>query len=449
LNTVGGISAKKERRIMSEPIEPADESVQAGNAPVSEAARRRPWYRRPVGIVGVAACLAAVGAFAIGAPVAVAANATGTTSTSAVASPAESNLPYGTDPYGDYYGNYDGGSGGYGDTSGGTSTTQTDTTTATASESKGIVLIDTVLGYEDAKAAGTGMVIDSSGLVLTNNHVVEGSTEITVTIASTGKTYTAKVVGTDATNDVALLQLQGASGLDTITVDQNDTESVGDAVTAVGNAEGGGVLVAADGDITALDASVTTSAEGSVASETLNGMIQVDADIVSGDSGGALLDADGEVIGMNTAASSGTANVTGFAIPIETALALAQKMANGDESGSITLGYPAFLGIGIGQSTTGMLPGGRYGDDGYGSQSTATDSGVSVGEVFEGTPAASAGITAGSTITAIDGTAVTDSSSLSTIMASHDPGDRVTVTWTDAAGTSHSAAVTLVAGPAA
>ena len=184
-----------------------------------------------------------------------------------------------------------------------------------------------MLGYQDAAAAGTGMVVSSGGLVLTNNHVVAGSTQISVTIASTGETYTAKVVGTDATHDVALLQLQGASGLDTITIDQDDTENAGDAVTAIGNAHGGGVLMAADGTITKLDSTVTTAAEGAAQGETLDGVIQIAAQVVSGDSGGALLDADGEVIGMTTAASSGTADITGFAIPIESALTLAQQMA--------------------------------------------------------------------------------------------------------------------------
>ena len=204
--------------------------------------------------------------------------------------------------------------------------------------------------------------------------------------------------------------------------------------------------MAADGTIAAVDASVTTAAEGAVASETLDGMIQVAAQVVSGDSGGALLDSDGEVIGMTTAASSGTADVTGFAIPIETALALAQQIANGDESGSVTIGYPAFLGIGIGQSNAAGGPGGRYG--GYQAQ-TGTSSGVSVGGVFDGTPAERAGLAAGDTITSIDGTAVTDESSLSAIIASHEPGDVVTVTWVDTAGATQSASVTLAAGPAA
>jgi S1-C subfamily serine protease len=422
---------------MNESIEPTDTS---SRPPAPPRESRRPWYRRPSRIIGVAACLAAAGVLAIGAPLALAASTTRSGSSTVVAEPAELDGPSAGGAYG--------GSSGYGSRGG--AGTQEAATTATSSESKGIVLIDTVLGYEGAQAAGTGMVIDSDGLVLTNNHVVEGATQISVTIASTGQTYTATVVGTDATNDVALLKLQGASGLDTVSVDQSDTENVGDAITAVGNAEGGNVLMAADGDITALDASVTTAAEGSVASETLDGMIQVGAQVVAGDSGGALLDSDGEVIGMTTAASSGSADVTGFAIPIERALALAQQMENGVESGSVTLGYPAFLGVGI-ASTTGSGSSTGFGGGSGSSSGSGSDSGsgVTIGEVYDGTPAASAGMAAGDLITAVDGTAVTDASTLSSIIAGHDPGDSVTVTWTDTSGVSHTSTVTLIAGPAA
>ncbi|GAA1967121.1 S1C family serine protease [Microbacterium deminutum] len=434
---------------MNESVE-STESMQPRTTPQREVVGRHPWYRRPGRIVGVAACLAAVGVLGIGASVAAAASTSSPTSAASASSAtvlAQSSArdPYRGSAYADWYG--DSGAYGYGTpNAGGWSTTQSPATTASASESKGIVLIDTVLGYDNAAAAGTGMVVRSDGLILTNNHVVEGSTQISVTIASTGQTYTAKVVGTDATDDVALLQLQGATGLDTVAIDQDHTESAGDAVTAVGNAEGGGVLMASTGTITALDSSVTTASEGPVASETLNGVIQIAAPIVSGDSGGALLDADGEVIGMTTAASSGSADITAFAIPIGTALTLAQQMANGDGSGSVTIGYPAFLGVGIGQSAA--IGGPDSGYNGYGSQNV-TGSGVSVGSVFAGTPAESAGLAAGDTITAVDGTTVTDGSSLSAIMASHKPGDAVTVTWVDTAGATHSASVTLTAGPVA
>src|SRR5699024_10295769 len=108
--------------------------------------------------------------------------------------------------------------------------------------------------------------------------------------------------------------------------------------------------MAAEGTVTDLGASVTTTAKGTEDSETLDGMIEVQADIVSGDSGGALLDDEGEVVGMDTAASSGTAVVTGFASPIETALTTAESIIDGEQTSTNTLGYPAFLGIGVSQS---------------------------------------------------------------------------------------------------
>ena len=174
---------------------------------------------------------------------------------------------------------------------------------ATVSQSVGVVLIDTVLPYESARAAGTGMVLTASGQVLTNYHVVAGAGSITVTVPQGGRSYQATVVGSDATDDVALLQLTGASGLSTVTVD-GEQAAVGDVVTAVGNANGTGALCAATGTISSLAVSVTAADEGSASSETLTPMIETTADVVAGDSGGPLLDAQGEVMGIDTAAST-------------------------------------------------------------------------------------------------------------------------------------------------
>ncbi|WP_345799984.1 trypsin-like peptidase domain-containing protein [Microbacterium sp. AZCO] len=400
----------------------------------STANPRRPRRRL---YASAAATLACAGALAFGIPTA--ANAA-PAQTVASAYPGWSN-GYGSNGYSSNgYGSNGYGSGGYGSSSYGSPSSVADATPANADESTGLVLIDTVLGYQDAAAAGTGMVLTSNGLVLTNNHVVAGSTQIRVTIASTGETYTAKVVGTDAQDDVALLQLQGASGLATVTIDQ-DAETIGQAVTAVGNAKGGGVLLAADGQIIDLDTTVTTAAEGSAPGETLDGMIQISADVVSGDSGGALLDAQGEVVGMTTAASTGTANTTAWAIPIEDALAIAKQIVNGDESDGVTIGYPAFLGVGLAQQSTSPAR------SRYGTSTSAT--GALIAGVYQGTPADEAGLTGGDTITAVDGTAVTDASTLSSLLSARNPGDTVTLTWVDASGSTRSAAVTLVAGPVA
>ena len=337
---------------------------------------------------------------------------------------------------------------------------QQEASPASAEESTGVVLIDTELGYENAEAAGTGIVLSKDGLVLTNNHVIADSTKIAVTVATTGKTYEASVVGSDSTKDVAVLRLKDASNLQPATIDE-DSVDVGDVVTAVGNSEGQGQLQAADGTVTDLGASVTTTAQGTEDSETLNNMIKVQADIVSGDSGGALLDDQGEVVGMNTAASSGAPVVTGFAIPIETALTTAESIIDGQQTSTNTIGYPAFLGIGVqqdsqstqsGQGSQSIQPGdgnsnSQSGQSGQ-SGSTSQTAGAVVAGVYEDTPAAEAGLTAGDTITQIGSTQITDGTALSSAIAEHKPGDTVSMSWTDADGQSHTAEVTLTEGPA-
>ena len=306
---------------------------------------------------------------------------------------------------------------------------------ATAAQQVGVVDIDTVLKYQGARAAGTGMVISSSGEVLTNNHVVNGATSIKVTIVSTGATYTATVVGTDPTDDVAVLQLQNASGLQTVRTGDSSTVAAADQVTVVGNANGvGGTPSSATGTVVATGQSLTASDESGANAETLTDMIEINAAVIAGDSGGPLYDSDGKVIGMDTAASSGrtfggdaaVSSTVAYAIPINRALSIAGQIESGHETSTIHIGKPAFLGI----------------------SSQDTFQGVTVAGVASGSPAARAGLSAGDVITSIGGTAVQSAEGLSSAIQSHSPGDRVTVTWTDTSGTSHSATVTLATGPA-
>ena len=394
---------------------------------------RTPWYRRRGPVACIAGATLLAGAFGIGLPVGAAMATTAPSAAGAISSV----LPRTSDAYGSQQASYP---------QQGT-TAQTEATEADADESTGVAIIETVLGYQSAEAAGTGLVLTSEGLILTNNHVVEGSTEISVTIASTGETYSATVVGTDAEDDVAVLQLDDASGLDTVTIDDDD-ESIGDAITAVGNASGGGVLMAADGEITDLESTVTTSSEGATAGETLDGMIEIAADVVSGDSGGAVLDSEGEVIGVTTAASSGTAVTVAYAIPIEDALDIVDQILAGDESDGVALGYPAFLGVQVASEQAGLAGGstsaGRPVD---GAASSAA--GATVAGVIDGTPAAQIGLAAGDTITAVDGTSAADAAALTEVLATYDAGDAVTITWTDESGVTQSASVTLIEGPAA
>ncbi|WP_411700138.1 S1C family serine protease [Conyzicola sp.] len=320
-----------------------------------------------------------------------------------------------------------------------TSTSAT-ATAATDAQKLGVVTIVSDLYYsETSQAAGTGVVLTSSGQILTNNHVVEGATSIEVTIESTGDTFRADVVGTDATDDIAMLQLvtssgKAVSGLTAAAID-DDTLAVGNAITSVGNAEGTGDLVAAAGTVTALDESITVGNEGTGTSESLTGLIQIDADVVSGDSGGPLVDAEGEVTGVVTAASSGTADITGFAIPIATAMTIAEQILAGDETGNVSIGAPAFLGVQL-ATTQGSV-------------------GVTLGGSIAGTPAAGAGLVAGDVITSVDGVAVTATDTLSAsevlsaAIAAHEVGDSVTLGYTTADGVASTVEVTLMAGPAA
>jgi S1-C subfamily serine protease len=313
---------------------------------------------------------------------------------------------------------------------------------ATKTQSVGVVLIDTVLKYQGAEAAGTGLILTSNGEILTNNHVVDGATSITVTVASTGKSYTASVVGTDPTKDVAVLQLSGASGLSTAPTTSSSNAAVADAVTAVGNANGTGSLSQASGSITAVNQSITASGDNGSNPEALTGLIQTNADIVPGDSGGPLYDSAGDVIGIDTAASSGSTTVTGFAIPITTALGIAHQIEAGTGTAGITLGYPAFLGVEV--QPDGTAIGAAQGP----STGIAPPAGAVIAGSLAGTPAETLGLAAGDIITAVDGTAITSSTQLSSVLGGYNPGDTVTIGWTDAAGVAHSGSATLIAGAA-
>jgi S1-C subfamily serine protease len=285
-----------------------------------------------------------------------------------------------------------------------TSSTTTLTTAQIAAKvDPGLVDVISTLGDQSATAEGTGIVLTSTGEVLTNNHVIDGATSVKVIDIGNGKTYTATVVGYDKTKDVAVLRLQNASGLQTAPLGDSSSVTVGASVTALGNAEGkGGTPSVASGQVTALNQSITASDEGSSTnSEQLTGMIQSNAPIEPGDSGGSLVNSSGQVIGMDTAASSasdspssqadtpgangssgdsgtgssgtgssGTTTATqAFSIPINTAVTIAQEIVAGDASSTIHIGATGFLGIEVApadSSSTGSSSTGGSGDGGFG-----------------------------------------------------------------------------------
>lgn len=321
-------------------------------------------------------------------------------------------------------------------------------------DAPGVLLVETETSY--GEGAGTGMVLSADGLALTNYHVVDGSSEVEVTVADTGETYTASVVGRDATHDVAVLQLQDASGLDTISVDSSGV-GAGEGVAAVGNGSGQGYLTAVSGTVTGVDQSISAESLGDT--EDLTGLIETDADVVPGYSGGPLVDEDGQVVGMSTAASTGETSeqVNGFAIGITEALGIADQIVAGTESDSVQVGASGALGVTVtdaaaaaqqeyadprGSQQGGTDPYAAREDSGS-SGSNGTASGALVVEVSPGSAAESAGLVAGDTVTALDGTEVADSSELSDQVSSLDPGDSVSLVWTDAEGAEHTATVDL------
>lgn len=315
---------------------------------------------------------------------------------------------------------------------------RTATHPATTSQARGIVDITTVLKYQGARAAGTGMILTSSGEILTNNHVVEGSTSIRARVPATGQTYKARVIGTDKNDDVAVLKLKHASGLSTVETDDAGI-SIGDKVVGIGNAGGTGSLTAARGRVIAKHQHITTQSEGVADSEHLNGLIRTSADVRSGDSGGPLETADGDVVGMDTAAAksdSTGATTSGYAIPIDSALHIAATIDSGQETKNVAIGYPAFLGIELNRSPVTQTNSGENREDG-----------ARVSGVVSGTPAASAGLVAGDVITAVDHHRVDSSGRLSDVLDGYDPGQSATIHWTDRAGGTHSSTVTFAEGP--
>ena len=298
---------------------------------------------------------------------------------------------------------------------------------ATDEQQAGVVDIDVVLGGTQ-RAAGTGMVLTADGEVLTNRHVVEGETSLSVTVTATGDTYSGHVVGISTTTDVAVVQLENASGLATVKTSSADVQ-LGDAVVGVGNAGGtGGTPSAAAGSVTGVDRSITASDGNGGDSEQLTGLIETDADIQPGDSGGPLLNASNETVGMDTAGSEQGAD--GYAIPIATALEVARQIeagGAGTRAGagtSASSGQHARLGVEVVDGADG----------------------AQVAGVVEGSPAAAAGLTVGDTITSVAGSAVSSVSDLGAVMSSLSPGRPVVVTWAGQDGTGHTAHITPTAG---
>jgi S1-C subfamily serine protease len=309
-----------------------------------------------------------------------------------------------------------------------------DLSSIAAAVNPAVVNLTVTLGLRrGSAAAGTGIVLTSSGTVLTNNHVIDGGTTIRAVDVGNGRTYEATVVGYDRSRDLAVLQMQGASNLATATIGDSSKVALNDPVVAIGNAGGrGGTPTAVTGTVTGLEQTITASDENGGNAERLTGLIRVAADIEPGDSGGPLVDAYARVIGVDTAATASSKTRTtgneGFAIPINKAMDIARQITAGQASDTVHIGPTAFLGV---------------------QTSAAAGAGATVSGVVPDSPAEHAGIAQGDEITAIDRTPIGSAADLTTALIAHHPGDQVTVGWTDKSGRTHSAKVTLATGPAA
>ncbi len=322
------------------------------------------------------------------------------------------------------------------------------TTAQVASQTNpGLVDVVSTLGLQQASSAGTGLVLTPSGEILTNNHVIKGATSIRVTDIGNGHTYSAKVVGYDQSQDIGVLQLVGASGLQTVSLGNSSTVKVGDKVVALGNALGkGGTPSVAVGKVAGLGAAINASDDGAGTVEHLTGLIRHSAPIQPGDSGGPLVSNTGQVIGIDTAGSnsagfqfqSGQSPATqAFAIPINEAVAIAHQIEGGQASATVHIGATGILGVQVMSAGQAAANGASAG------------SGAVIAGTVSGMPADRAGLAAGDVITSAGGHPISSPSALQSAMERYHPGDSVRIGWTDQSGQSHFATLVLANGPAA
>lgn len=290
--------------------------------------------------------------------------------------------------------------------------------------------------------AGTGIVLSSDGVVLTNHHVVSGASDITAVNMANELIYDVEVLGYDTGHDLAVLRLAGAAGLPAAAVGSSAHVARGDAVTAIGNAEGGGVLVPALGTVTNLGVTVNARSAADGSRNQLKGLIEVDADIRPGDSGGPLVDAVGDVIGVSSAGNAVTDRTEtspapqSYAIPIDTALPLVDQVLHGQSSETVRVGRTPVLGVAV-KDHAGNPKGDHAGDP----------PGAEVVAVSFDSPAEQVGLATGAVITRFGQAPISSSSDLTAAMSSRRPGDAVEVTWVDTSGQLRTGSLVLIEGP--
>ena len=297
----------------------------------------------------------------------------------------------------------------------------------------GVVTLDTRVNYQGVIGNGSGIVLDPNGTVMTNYHVVQGADEVTATTTS-GQKFGVQLLGYNRRLDIALVQLRGAGGLIVPPIGDSARVVIGEPIVAIGNAGGQGALTRSPGAVTALGRSIIADDSLTGATEELSNLIEVAADVRAGDSGGALVNTRGEVIGVIVAASvnyrMGTPGGKGFAIPINDAMGVANQIRSRAPSPDVHIGPPAMLGVGV---VTAPPPPGA-------------PPGVTVRDVLPGTPAQQAGLVSGDLITAINGVPVDSATALTYALDRFYPGDVVDVA-VSRGGQPNFAKVPLMAGP--
>ena len=285
-------------------------------------------------------------------------------------------------------------------------------------------------GELQASGLGSGVVLSEDGYVVTNYHVAEGGEAYEVTIG--GETYEADLVGSDPSSDIAVLKARDASGLTPMEIGDSDDLTIGEWVMSIGSPFGleqsvATGIISATSRSQIMDSSTTGSGSGEVT--VYPNMIQTDAAINPGNSGGALVDSNGQLVGINTLITSYSGNYSGvgFAIPVNYAINLAQQIIDGNT--------PTHAQLGVTLNTVNSQMAARYG--------LSANEGAYVASVAAGSGAAAAGLTVGDIVTAFDGKKVESASDLMLDVRGKNPGDTVTLTVVNGDGQQRDVQVTL------
>ncbi|TVZ06167.1 PDZ domain-containing protein [Trebonia kvetii] len=331
-----------------------------------------------------------------------------------------------------------------------------------------VVDVTATLTYDDETASGTGFVVDAKKvLIVTNNHVIRDATEVSVTIPATGQSYTARIVGADVPADIAVLEIKPVPGLKAAPIGDSADLDANDKVISFGNQAGaGGSPAVGTGMISGTARTIQAADGASGFSETLHNMLATTAKIEPGDSGGPLAGTAGTVIGVDTAAGTGGTS-TGYAIPINAAMAAERQITEGRPAPGVTFGVNGFLGVVVGSSKASS-PAKQRAQEHRGTGAAGSPGGcvstksevlpptaiapVRVGAlvigVLCGTGAASAGIASGDVITEAAGRRIGSPNELTAIVNGSRPGSVVSVTWVSRSGTLRTSQVRLGAAPA-